>query len=145
MASPLMDRRTTLSFSRTKIFLTFFQRLLVGLRIFGPDVIARLDVLDGLEAVLRVDLGPCGEAADSSSCGFLKLLDSLGIPHRRFRLYLSPWCFSSSPQYVSAWPWPSSSPSLPCMLPGFLGILDRLVGLVSRPRYLEYLERVHYT
>ena len=57
----------------------------MGLRIFGPDVIARLDGLDGLKTVLRMDLSACSEAADGSASRFLKLLDSLGIPLRWFR------------------------------------------------------------
>ena len=106
----------------------------MSFRAFGPDVIARLDGLDRLESVLRMDLSPCGEACctlgnrlrlllDDSSI-FLRLADlSLTLHlllgyHRSFRL------------------------GLLVHVPRFLGVLDSLISFVSALRHLEDLERI---
>ena len=117
----------------------------MGLRIFGPDVIARLDGLDGLKAVLRMDLGSCSESCRTLGNRLRLLLDDLGIFLRFANLSPALHLLLGNHRWLRLGL--GLLRHLRCLVcrPGFLGILDCLVGLVSRLRHLEYLERVHYT
>ena len=96
------------------------------------------NIVSSWNLLFRMDLCPCSEASDGSSCGFLQFLDSLGIPDSRFRFELRLGVLLHDHRGLRLGF--GFFRDLRCLIrrSGFLGIFDRLIGLVSCVRKLPF-------
>ena len=114
----------------------------MSFRVFGPDIISRLDGLDRLESVLRMDLSPCGEACCTLGNRLRLLLDDSGAFLRLADLSLTLHLLLSNHRSFRLGLHLDDALGLLVHVPRLLGVLDRLVGFVSALRHLEDLERI---